>query len=90
MLDARFDPARPFTDAELCEVEKLLGRELPESYRAFLKQYGGAFVGGSLTAMNNFQSLLFLVLRLSTEFSRCCELILIFAKNKRCPLRIAN
>lgn len=46
MLDLRFDPAPPFSDQELREIESVLGREVPEDYRAFVQQYGGAFVGG--------------------------------------------
>lgn len=46
MPDSRFEPATPFSAAEIGEIERVLGRELPKDYSEFVKEYGGAFVGG--------------------------------------------
>jgi hypothetical protein len=48
MSDPRFQARTPFSDGEIRDIEKELGRELPPSYRHFVEQYGGAFVGGSV------------------------------------------
>jgi hypothetical protein len=48
MSDPRFEGKEPYSDELLAEVEKRLGRELPRDYRDFVKQYGGAFVGGAV------------------------------------------
>ncbi|WP_420470919.1 SMI1/KNR4 family protein [Brevundimonas sp. FT23042] len=34
------------SDAQVSEIERALGRELPSEYREFSMTYGGAFVGG--------------------------------------------
>jgi len=46
MLDSRFEPAAPFSDEEINKIESSIGRELPKDYCEFVKNYGGAFVGG--------------------------------------------
>jgi hypothetical protein len=46
MGDPRFEAAPPFSDVEISEIEAVLGRRLPDDYLEFVKQYGGAFVGG--------------------------------------------
>lgn len=46
MSDPRFEAERPFTGEEIKALEVFVGRSLPESYKAFLTDYGGAFVGG--------------------------------------------
>ena len=46
MPDLRFEPAAPFSQAEISEIERELGRELPNDYCEFIKENGGAFVGG--------------------------------------------
>jgi hypothetical protein len=46
MSDPRFEAKTPYSDEEIRAIEKELGRELPPAYRHFVKQYGGAFVGG--------------------------------------------
>lgn len=46
MPDPRFESGSQFSELEIKEIEKIIGRDLPEDYRAFVKEYGGAFVGG--------------------------------------------
>lgn len=46
MADPRFEPGAPMSEAELVDVERELGRPLPDVYRRFVKEYGGAFAGG--------------------------------------------
>lgn len=48
MTDPRFEPSTPFTDRDIREIEESLSRKLPEDYLEFVKQYGGAFVGGQV------------------------------------------
>ena len=48
MPDPRFEPATPLSETQIEELETVLGRQLPQEYRDFLTQYGGAFVGGSI------------------------------------------
>jgi hypothetical protein len=48
MLDPRFEGREPYSDELIAEIETKIGRELPQDYRDFVKQYGGAFVGGSV------------------------------------------
>jgi len=48
MPDPRFEPATPFTDQDINDIQKHLGRELPEDYRRFVKEFGGAFIGGEI------------------------------------------
>jgi hypothetical protein len=59
MRDSRFEPATPFSDLEISEIEKALGRDLPEDYCEFVKEYGGAFVGGLIDGMAEFPVLTF-------------------------------
>lgn len=59
MSDPRLEPAAPLSDAEIGEIEKALGRELPEDYRRFLRTYGGAFVGGLINGSNELPILTF-------------------------------
>ena len=40
------DPGVPFSDADIASIESVLGRSLPVEYVAFVRRYGGAFVGG--------------------------------------------
>jgi hypothetical protein len=46
MSDSRFEAAQPFSEADISEIQRALGRPLPEDYCNFVKEYGGAFVGG--------------------------------------------
>ena len=46
MPDPRFEAGPQFSESEIGEIEKILGRKLPKDYREFIKEYGGAFVGG--------------------------------------------
>ncbi|MCH8514682.1 MAG: SMI1/KNR4 family protein [Kiritimatiellae bacterium] len=46
MLDPLIEPANPFTEAEITKIEKAIGRSIPNDYRNFATEYGGAFVGG--------------------------------------------
>lgn len=46
MSDPQFEPVSPLPDVKIDQIEKVLGRELPKDYCDFIKQYGGAFVGG--------------------------------------------
>jgi len=48
MTDPRFEAGDGFTDLDIAEIESALGRELPADYREFVKNYGGAFVGGTV------------------------------------------
>jgi hypothetical protein len=59
MPDSRFRPAKPFSDAELAEIERVLGRPLPKDYREFVKEYGGAFVGGLIDGSKDLPILAF-------------------------------
>lgn len=45
-MDPRIEPEVPFTEAQLSGIEHALGRVLPDDYTAFVRKYGGAFVGG--------------------------------------------
>jgi hypothetical protein len=46
MLDPRIEPATPFTNMDIANIEQVIGRKLPEDYRNFACTYGGAYVGG--------------------------------------------
>ena len=59
MADFRFETELPFSDAEIGEIEKVVGRSLPEAYSAFVKQYGGAFVGGLVDGVEDLPILSF-------------------------------
>jgi hypothetical protein len=59
MPDPRFEPDLPFSDSDIREIESVLGRELPEEYRAFVQEYGGSFVGGFINASREFSILTF-------------------------------
>ena len=53
------EPALAFTDTELAMIERALRRPVPASYRQFVKEYGGAFVGGSLDGGDEYSILAF-------------------------------
>lgn len=38
-------PDQPATEGQLAEVERVLGVQLPQSYRAFLQEFGGGVYG---------------------------------------------
>jgi hypothetical protein len=59
MPDPRFEPKTPFSDIEIREIEHVLGRELPRAYCDFIKEYGGAFVGGLVDGSDNLPILSF-------------------------------
>ncbi|NHZ65636.1 SMI1/KNR4 family protein [Massilia genomosp. 1] len=59
MPDSRFEPAAPLTDADIDELELSLGRKLPKEYCEFIKQFGGAFVGGSIDTADDLPILAF-------------------------------
>ena len=59
MPDPRFEPAAPLTDADIDALESSLGRKLPKEYCEFIKQFGGAFVGGSIDAADDLPILAF-------------------------------
>ena len=46
MTDPRFEPSAPFSETDIEAIESEIGRKLPDSYRDFVREYGGAFVGG--------------------------------------------
>ena len=48
MIDPRFVAGIQFSESNIVEIEKALGRHLPQDYQAFVKAYGGAFVGGAI------------------------------------------
>ena len=48
MSDPRFERSSVLSDGDICEIEKLIQRELPRDFCDFIKTHGGAFVGGSL------------------------------------------
>lgn len=59
MPDSRFEPAKPFSEAEIGEIQNVLGRELPKDYCEFVKEYGGAFVGGLIDGAEDLPILVF-------------------------------
>lgn len=59
MPDSRFEAGVPFSDDELAEVEAALGERLPGDYRSFLKEYGGASVGGLVDGSEELPILVF-------------------------------
>ncbi len=59
MSDPRFEGDTPFTEADIGEIEKALGRNLPKDYSDFAKAYGGAFVGGMIDGSDEFPILCF-------------------------------
>ena len=46
MPDLKFDNPTPCTEQDILDIEGWLGRELPEDYQKFAKEYGGCFVDG--------------------------------------------
>lgn len=54
MTDSRFEPSVPFSEVEINEIEGEIYRKLPDSYRDFVKVYGGAFVGGLIDGSEDF------------------------------------
>ena len=46
MPDPRIERATPLSGVQIEDIENKLGRELPNDYRDFLTDYGGAFIGG--------------------------------------------
>jgi hypothetical protein len=59
MPDSRFKPDKPFSEAEITEIERVLGRPLPKDYCEFVKEYGGAFVGGLIDGSDELPILAF-------------------------------
>jgi hypothetical protein len=59
MPDSRFKAAKPFSEAEITEIERALGRPLPKDYCEFVKEYGGAFVGGLIDGSEDLPILAF-------------------------------
>ncbi len=59
MSDPRFEAETPFTDAEVAEIEKAIGRSLPSDYLDFVMEYGGAFVGGLVDGSGELSILTF-------------------------------
>ena len=59
MFDPRFEPATPVADEEIREIERTIGRKLPLDYCAFIKKYGGAFVGGLVDGSDELAILVF-------------------------------
>jgi hypothetical protein len=45
MPDSGIGAASLFSETEIKAIEKVLSRDLPEDYRQFVRDYGGAFVG---------------------------------------------
>lgn len=54
MLTLEFENPTPFTEQDIVEIERLLGRELPEDYRRFAKEYGGCLVDGEVDGLAEF------------------------------------
>jgi hypothetical protein len=46
--DFRFEPNAPYMDSDIEKIENTLKRQLPADYANFVRQYGGAFVGGEV------------------------------------------
>ena len=44
----------PFSDAEVRDIEKVIGRKLPKDYLDFVKTFGSPFVGGSIDGLVHF------------------------------------
>jgi hypothetical protein len=59
MPDSRFKPDKPFSDTEITEIERVLGRPLPKDYCEFVKEYGGAFVRGLIDGAKDLPILAF-------------------------------
>ncbi|NHZ43560.1 SMI1/KNR4 family protein [Massilia aquatica] len=57
--DARFEPAAPFSEAEINALESSIGWKLPKDYSEFIKQFGGAFVGGCIDGADDLPILAF-------------------------------
>lgn len=54
MIDLRIEAKAPFTQAEISEIERIIQRPLPQDYRDFVGEYGGAFVGGAVDGVEEF------------------------------------
>lgn len=54
MPDPKFEDCTPFTDQDILNIEGLLGRELPDDYRNFVKEYGGCFIAGEVDGSDGF------------------------------------
>ena len=59
MSDFGFEPGVPFQETQIKRIEEVIGRRLPDDYVAFVKQYGGAFVGGYVDGSEDFPILAF-------------------------------
>ena len=59
MRDPRFEPATPFSEMEIREIEGTIRRKLPEDYCEFVKEFGGAFVGGLVDGTDELPILTF-------------------------------
>lgn len=57
--DVRFESPTPLSDAQIDEIESSLGRKLPNEYCEFVKQFGGAFVGGAIDGADDLPILAF-------------------------------
>lgn len=53
MIDQRIEGKEPFTADYIQEIESVLGREVPSEYAAFVREKGGAFVGGYIDNNDN-------------------------------------
>lgn len=59
MPDLRFEKTQGFSGAQIVAIELKIGRRLPDAFSHFLKEYGGAFVGGSIDGSHDFSVLAF-------------------------------
>ena len=54
MPNPEFKRPTPFTEQDILDIERLIGRELPEDYRKFAKEYGGCLVDGEVDGSAKF------------------------------------
>lgn len=59
MPDPRFEAGEAFSSSEVAAIETAIGFALPPAYRAFVEEYGGAFVGGLVDGSTDLPILTF-------------------------------
>ena len=60
MTSLVLEPATPFSDSDIKEIEGAIGRALPVDYCVFVRKYGGAFVGGLVNGSDGLPILAFM------------------------------
>jgi hypothetical protein len=59
MSSSPYKPRPPFSEDDLVEMEKKIRRRLPDAYRKFAKEYGGAIILGEGDAADDVDILSF-------------------------------